>query len=183
MVGHAAVSGIHAFTTLETPPDVFVTSGHLIALIGLLGLYPALVARTPVLAWTALSVAAVALISWTVMTITQFLAFAGIVSSLDAVLPGSFFVVVLASTILTYVLFGTATLRESGSRTVGLLVLAPGILTVALVVDEAISGVTALDGLVIASGLALSMLALGYTLRRWERPTNTAAPIADVIAG
>lgn len=183
MVGHAALSGIHAFTNLPTPPDVFVTSGHLVALVGLLGVYPVLVTRPPAVAWTAISVALVALGSWAVMTITQLLAFAGVVSSLEGVLPGSFFVVVLASTILTYVLFGIATLRGNGSRTIGLLVLTPGGLTVALVVIEAISGVTAIHGLGIASGLALSMLALGFTLRRWDRPTKHAAPKADGITG
>ena len=181
LVGHAAMSAIHAFTDIATPPDVFVTTGHLVALVGLLGLYPALVVRTPRVTRAAGTVAAVALVSWAVMTVTRFFELAGIVSSLGETLPDVFFIVVLASTILTYVAFGVATLRiDDSSRTVGILVLAPGGLTAALVVDSALTGVSALDGAVIGGGLALSMLALGYTLRTWDRPTNHAAPAGDV---
>lgn len=181
LAGHAAISGLNAFTDLATPPDVFVTTGHLIALLGLAGIYSTLVTRTPKIARAAGVVGIVALASWTVMTVTQFLAAAGVVTSLGEVLPGVFFGVVLASTILTYLLFGVGTLRVEGSpRTVGLIVLAPGGLTVALVVDSAITGVTEFDGFVIGTGLALSMLALGYRLRTWNRLSTVATSTADV---
>lgn len=181
LVGHAAISAIHAFTDVATPPDVFVTTGHLVALVGLLGLYPALVDRTPIVTRAAGTVAAVALVSWAVMTVTRLFELAGIVSSLGETLPEVFFIVVLASTILAYAAFGVATLRiDDSSRSVGTLVLAPGGLTAALVVDSALTGVSALDGAVIGGGLALSMLALGYTLRTWDHPTNHAAPAGDV---
>lgn len=184
LAGHAVLSGIHAFTNLTTPADVFVTTGHLVALVGLVGLYPVLVDRTPTLARVAGGVVVVALASWFVMSVTQFLALAGIVPSLGEALPEAFFAVVLASTIVTYLLFGIATVRvDDRSRTVGTLVLAPGVLTVALVVDSVVTGVTALDGFVIGSGLALSMLALGYTLRTWEGPTDVPATAGDVTAG
>lgn len=150
LVGHTAMSAIHAFTDLATPPDVFVTTGHLVALGGLIGVYPLLVDRTPILSRAAGLVATVALVSWAVMTVTRFLELAGLVPSLGEALPDAFFVVVLASTILTYVTFGVAILRvDDGSRTVGLLVLAPGVLTAVLVVDSVLTGVTALDGAVI----------------------------------
>jgi hypothetical protein len=117
------------------------------------------------------------------MTVTRFFELAGIISSLGDALPEPFFLVVLAATILTYVLFGVATLRVDSSRTVGLLVLVPGLLTAALVVDSALTGVSALDGVFIGGGLALSMLALGYTLRTWDRPTDYAATAGDVTPG
>ena len=126
---------------------------------------------------------AVALVSWFVMTVTRLFELAGIVSSLGDALPEPFFIVVLASTIFTYVLFGVATLCVDSSRTVGLLVLVPGLLTAALVVDSALTGVSALDGVFIRGGLALSMLALGYTLRTWDRPTDYAATAGDVTPG
>lgn len=180
LVGHAAMSGIHAFTTLSTPPDVFVTTGHLVAIIGLFGLYPLLVSRTPTVTRVGGAVAVVAFVSWAVMTVTQFLAFTGVVESLDAVLPAIFFGIVLLSTILTYGLFGVAALRaDSESRQVGLLVLAPGALTVALVLDSAITGVTPLDGLVIGGGLALAMLALGFRLRNWDVPSEGVTAVGD----
>lgn len=184
LAGHAVMSGIHAFTNLSTPPDVFVTTGHFVALVGLVGLYPALVHRTPTLSRAAGAVAAVALLSWLVMTVTRFLSLTGSVSSLGEALPELFFLVVLASTILTYLLFGVAILRvDDNSWIVGALVLAPGGLTAALVVDSVISGVTALDGFVIGTGLALSVLAVGYTLRSWDRPTSDAVTAADATAG
>jgi hypothetical protein len=117
------------------------------------------------------------------MTVVRFFEFAGTVSSLNEALPETFFIVVLASTILTYVLFGVATLRIDSSRTVGLLVLVPGLLTAALVVDSALTGVSALDGVVVGGGLAMSMLVLGYTLRTWDRPTDHVASVGDVTPG
>ena len=183
LVGHAAMSAVHAFTDIPTPPDVFVTTGHFVALVGLLGLYPVLANGTRRLAWAAAAAGAVGLLSWFVMTVTRFFELVGIVSSLGDALPEPFFLVVLASTILTYVLFGVATLRVDSSWTVGLLVLAPGGLTTALVVDSALTGVSALDGVFIGGGLALSMLALGYTLRTWDRSTDHAASAGDITAG
>lgn len=183
LVGHAAMSAVHAFTDIATPPDVFVTTGHFVALVGLLGLYPVLANGTRRLARAAAAAGVVALVSWFVMTVVRFFELAGIVSSLGDALPETFFLVVLASTILTYVLFGVATLRIDRSRTVGLLVLIPGLLTVALVVDSALTGVSALDGVFIGGGLALSMLALGYTLRTWDGPTDHVASAGDVTAG
>lgn len=183
LVGHAAMSAIHAFTDITTPPDVFVTTGHLVALVGLLGLYPVFVNGTRRLAGAAAAAGAVALVSWFVMTVVRFFELTGIVSSLGNALPEAFFVVVLASTILTYVLFGVATLRIDSSRRVGLLVLVPGFLIAALIIDSTLTGVSALDGVFISGGLALSILALGYTLRTWDRPTDQVASAGDVIPG
>ena len=183
LVGHAAMSAVHAFTDITTPPDAFVTTGHFVALVGLLGLYPVLANGTRRLAQAAAAAGAIALVSWFVMTVTRFLELAGVISSLGDALPEPFFIVVLASTILTYVLFGIATIRVDSSWTAGLLVLAPGALTAALVVDSALTGVTDLDGVFIGGGLALSMLALGYTLRTWDRPTDHAASAGDITAG
>lgn len=184
LVGHAVVQGIKAFTDLAPPPDVFVTTGHLVALVGLVGLYPVLVDRMPTVARAAVAVTAIPLAGWVVMTGAQLLTVAGIVSSLTDPLPGSLLMLVPVSTILTYGLFGVATLRVGeGSRTVGLLVLAPAALIVVLLVDSAITGVSPLDGFLVGSGLALSMLAVGYRLRTWDRPVEHAAPTGDATAG
>lgn len=184
LVGHAAVMGIRAFTELATPPDVFVMAGHLIALVGLLGLSPALVERSPRLVWGATVVAAITLAGWAVMTGVRFLAVVGIAPSLSEVFPGVFFVLVLAAMVLTYALFGVATLRaDEQSRIVGLLVLAPGALLLVLIVDSALTGASAVDGVVIGGGLALSMLTLGYSLRTWRRPLNRGAPAGQQPTG
>ena len=184
MVGHAALLGVQAFTNLSTPPDVFGPAGHLVALFGLVGLYPVLAARTPTMARIAGAVTAVTLVSWFVMTVTRLLAIAGIVSAVSDVLPGVFFMLMFVSTVLAYLLFGVATIRmDDGSRIVGLLVLTPAVLISIVLVDSAITGVTALDGVVIGGGLALSMLSVGYTLRTWDRPTDSATPAGKVAAG
>lgn len=184
MIGHAALLGVQAFSKLSTPPDVFGPTGHLVALFGLVGLYPVLAARRPTVARIAGAVTAAALVSWFVMTVTRLLAIAGLVSAVGDVLPGVFFMLMFVSTILTYILFGVVTLRiDDGSRIVGLLVLTPAALIITVLVDSAITGVTALDGVVIGSGLALSMLTVGYTLRTWDRPTDNAAPAGTVAAG
>lgn len=183
-MGHATMLGIQAFSNLTTPPDVFGPAGHLVALLGLVGLYPVLADRTPTVARVAGVVASVALVSWAVMVVTRFLAVAGVVSSVSDVLPSIFFMLVFATTILTYVLFGVATLRVSdSSRVVGLLVLAPGVLILVALVGSTIASVTALGGLVIGGGLALSMLVLGHILRTWGRPADSATSAGTVTAG
>lgn len=177
------MSTVHAFTEIATPPDVFVTTGHFVALVGLLGLYPVLADGTRRLVRAAAAGGAVALVSWFVMTVVRFFELVGIVPSLGDALPEAFFVVVLASTVLTYGLFGVATLRIDSSWTVGLLVLVPGFLIAVLVIDSALTGVSALDGVFISGGLALSILALGYTLRTWDRPTDNVVSPGDVTPG
>lgn len=184
LLGHAAVQGITVFTDLAPPPDVFVTTGHFVALGGLIGLYPILVDRTPRLARAAGVVTVVPLVGWLVMTVTQFLTVAGVVSSLIDTLPGAVIMLVPVSTLLTYVLFGVATLRVGeGSRIVGVLVLAPAALIVALLAGSALTDASAIVGLVVGSGLALTMLALGYRLRTWHRPINRRATADQKITG
>ncbi len=183
VITHATVQAIDAFTAMTTPPDVFVTTGHLVALVGLLGLYPVLVDRTPRLARVAGAVAVVPLAGWVVMTVTKFLTVAGVVSSMTDVLPRAVIVVVLVSSMLTYALFGGATLRVGrDSRTVGLLVLAPAALFAVLLVAYAVMEMSAGLGIIIGGGFGLSMLALGYRLRSWDRPTGQTVSIADTTA-
>jgi hypothetical protein len=170
--------GIEAFTALSTPPDVFVTAGHLVALLGLVGLYPGLVERTPRLARSAVALAAVPAAGWVVMTVGQLLVVAGAWPSLSAVLPGAFFVGLLATSILAYGLFGAAALRTGrDSRRVGLLVLAPGGLMAVLLVDSALTGASAVDGLVLGGGMGAAMLALGVELRTWPVRTGATSPV------
>lgn len=183
VVTHAALMGVEAFTSLSTPPDVFVTAGHLVALVGLLGLYPGLVDRTPRLARVAVAVSAVPIAGWVVMTVGQLLVVAGAWPSLTEVLPGVFFLVLLGSSIVTYGLFGAATLRCGAvSRADGLLVLAPGLLMAVLLVDSAVTGLSALDGLIIGGALAASMLILGVRLRSWPERTGRMSP-GDLAMG
>lgn len=181
LVGHTMLLGVQAFSSLPTPPDLFGPAGHLVALLGLFGLYPTVADRTPILARIAGGVAIVGTGTWALLTGTRSLAVAGVVPSVSDVLPGVFFVVVFASTIFTYILFGVAALRvDSDSRLVGGLLLAPAALLVVVLVFSAISSVSAAGGVLVGSGLALSMVALGHTLRTWDHPTNQEVPTGDV---
>lgn len=182
LVGHAAVLGVQAFSALATPPDVFGPAGHLVALAGLFGLYRTVADGTPTTARVAGGVAAVALVGWAAMTVTRALAVAGAVPSLGDLLPGGVVALVFVSTVLTYVLFGVATLRN-GSRVVGLLVLAPGALILVALVASAVAGVAALGGFLVGGGLALTMLALGRTLRTRNRSGDHVLPAGDATAG
>jgi hypothetical protein len=179
MLGHAALAGVRAFTDVSTPPDAFVTVGHLLALVGLLGCYPLVADAAPTGPRGTIAVTTMAIGSWVVMTLAQFLVVAGVVASIDAVLPAAFFPLVLASTIATYGVFGVGALRLDGStRFVGALVLAPGMLLVVLVVVTAMGGGTARNGALVGGGLALSMLSLGYALRT-VAPRGATAPLVD----
>lgn len=181
--GHAAIRGIQALTDLATPADVFAPAGHLVAIIGLFGLYPMLTDRSPRSARVAVVVAMVPATGWALITISQLGDVIMLLSPQTAVLPEGFAIVVLLSTILTYLLFGVVSLHaEVHSRTISLLILAPAALLIVLIASAATMGVSALAGFVIGTGLSLAMLALGYTLRTWIRPTNTPLSVSDVIA-
>lgn len=183
VVTHAALMGIEAFTALATPPDVFVTMGHLIAFVGLLGLFHRIVGRTPRLARLALIVGIVATAGWSVMTVGKFAVVAGVWNSLNSAFPGVFFIGLLGCSILTYFLFGAASLLSGiGSRTVGLLVLAPGGLMTVLLLDSAITGLSTLDGFLIGGSLAISMMALGFKLRTLPERNETSS-LAGVVVG
>lgn len=181
LLGHAALAGVRVFTEMATPPDVFVTAGHCLALVGLLGLLPVLESGTPRLARAAGLVTVIALGGWSVMTLTQVLALAGVVTSIGTALPGSFVLTTLGATILAYGLSGVGTLRrDTWPPRVGVLVLAPGGLITAVGIVPRFTGGTALDSLVLGGGLAASMLTLGYTLRTWN---GRNAPTTSVETG
>lgn len=184
LVGHAAVLGMQAFSNLTVPPDVVGPAGHLVALLGLLGLSPALVERAPGTARVAGVVTAVALVGWVLLAVTRLLAVAGLVSPRSEVLPGAVFGLVFVSTVLAYGLFGAATLREGERSTlVGALVLAPAALLVVALVLSAVSAVSDAVGVVVAVGLAASVLALGRALRTRDEPVDRDVPASDVTTG
>lgn len=174
--------GLRAFSDLTTPPDPFGPAGHLLALVGLFGVYPVVVDRWPTLTRAAGGVAAVALVSWGVMTGTRLLAMFGTVGS--DLLPGAFVGLMFFSTVLAYVLFGVATARGSEwPWSVGLLVSAPGGLLFVVLVASAVTGVAALEGFVISVGLALAMVSLGYALRTGGAGTGRAERTDDLPVG
>jgi hypothetical protein len=183
VVGHATLLGVQAFTEMTTPPDLFAPLGHLVALVGLFGLYPALVDRSPTLTRAAAAVAAVPVVGWLVVSAAQVSEFAGVLSPPTGVLPGVVFPVVIISTVLTYVLFGVTSFRTGvRSRTVARRLLVPAGLFGGLIVSIAVVGASALVGFLFTGGLVVAYLAIGQSLWIETAPSDSETP-ADATAG
>jgi len=182
LVGHAIVWGVRVFTDANPPSGPFAASGHFVAVVGLILLYPVLADRTPVLARGAAVAAAVPAAGWFVVTAEQLVEVAGVLPPGATALPPAFYLVVLASTVVAYVLF-TVACRRAGvdSRTLGLLFLAPAVLLVTRVAARAVGSAVPPTGLVVGGGLALALLAIGFRLRTatsTDRGASAAGPAA-----
>lgn len=184
LLGHAAVMSVQAFTDVTVPADVFAPVGHLLALLGLVGLSPVVNDRTPTLARVGAVFAAVIAVSWAVVTVSILATTFGSQPPQIETHLGVFSILVLVSTVIPYVLFGVVTLRsDNASPNVGILLQVPAALLVVLLVDIAILGASPLDGVVIGIGLALSMLAIGFTLQGRETQADHTWPDGDVTPG
>lgn len=184
LLGHAAVLGIQAFTDMATPIDVFAPVGHLLALVGLVGLYPVFADRTPRLARAGVVLAAVVAVGWAAVTLSIVGTSLGGSSPQTEALLGILSIVVLTSTILPYTLFGVAVLRTHvARRAAGFLLLTPAILLTVLLVNIAILGASLLDGVVVGTGLALATLTIGFTLWAGRIPTPRPSSNGDVTPG
>jgi hypothetical protein len=183
VVGHAALLGVQAFTEMPTPPDVFAPLGHLVALAGLLALYPALADRTPTLARAAAIVAVVPAVGWLLIFAGQVGELVPVLSPLTGLLSGVVFVVVIVSTALTFVLFGVTSLRAGvRSRTVGRRLVIPGGLFGGLIASIVVTGGSALVGFLFTGGLVVAYSAIGRSLRIETAPTDGKTP-TDATAG
>lgn len=180
VVGHAAMMGVQAFTGMATPPDVFAPAGHLLVFGGLVGVYFTLVDRAPILARIGGICVVLGTVGFTAIT-------AGNLATLVGIETPSWFamftVLAIIGMIPGFLAFGVASLRtDVHSRTVGLLLLAPAALFLVLIVEVLVLGASAIGGLIIGSGLALTHLAIGYSLRTGTSPTDNAPPAGDVTA-
>lgn len=165
LVGHAAIWGIRVFTDLRPPTGLFAALGHLIAGVALVTLYPMLTDRIPSLSKGIVIAAAMPVVGWFVITAEQLIETAGILPPRAIPLPSVFYIGVLVSTITAYVLFTVACRRAGLFRSFYPLLLAPAILPVAWFTAQFVGRATELIGFFIVVGMALSMLAIGYTLR------------------
>lgn len=165
IVGHAAIRGIEAFTDLPPPVDVFGPAGYLLALVGVLGLYPSLTDRAPKTARVGLAVAAIPLAGWIVITAGSVGEIAGLIESSGAVPPGVFFAGHIVAMIVTYGVFGVAVFHCGRQpRAVGVLLLLVPVLFVGMMAGAALIGDVAAGSFVIGSLLAGTHLAIGYAL-------------------
>lgn len=175
LVPFAALLAYEAVTNTAAPEDVFGPPGFFFAMLGLLGLYPSFVRRTPRLARAGVVAAAVAAVGWSAVTATSVGEAVGALPPLEA-FGALGLVVVLAAGVpmlLAYLSFGVASLRtDAYSRTLGFLLLAPPAIFAVMLVGGAATGGSALGAAILSSGQAISHLAIGYTL--WTGGTSTA---------
>lgn len=180
IVGHAVIRGIEAFTEMSVPADVFGPAGYLVALVGLFGLYSALVEEEPTFARAAAVVASAPLVGWVVILAWSLGEVAGVLIPQSAVFPGAFFMVHIVTVVLTYVLFSVASLRaDVHVRTIGFLLLAPPLLFVVMIMGGTIMGYSAGGAFVVGTGQALVHVAVGSVLRT-DHPSGSAAATGDV---
>ncbi len=190
LVVFSALLGYEAVTNAAAPEDVFGPPGFLFAMVGLLGLYPALADRSPRLARVSAIVAAVSAVGWLVITALAFGEAAGVVAPLEDF--GATGVVVLLAAgvtmVLAYLSSGVAVLRTGvHSRTLGLLVLAPPVIFGVMLSQAALAAqfglfseaTMAWSAVVISGGQAVAHLGVGHLLRIEGVPADRAASRAD----
>lgn len=178
----AASTGVRTFTAAVVPVvhDVFGPAGFFVGVLGLLGLYPTLADRTPTLARAAAAAAVVPLVGWFAIAAIGVGDAAGVLPDASIVLPGVAFVAVFLTTILAYGLFGAASLRGAvPSRTVGVLLLAPAALILALILGMGVVPAAGWIEFIIDAGHALSHLAIGFALGAAGVPTDPPAPAPE----
>lgn len=183
VVGHAAIRALEAFTTVTPPPDVFAPLGYLVALVGLVTLYPSLVDRSPYVTRIATVLAAIPLVGWSGFAVTGLLELVEVAPALVAPLPAEWFVVHMAALILTYGLFALACLRSGTlGRAVGLLLFAPPLLFIVMLAAAAVLGYSAVGAFVVGGAQAIVHVGVGAAL--WvRRPAVESAPAVDATTG
>lgn len=164
------------------PPDLgqaFIAAGWTAAFVGVLGLYPDLAERRRWLARAGAVFAAVGVVVFAAMAVVVVVFTAGIVDGDFATLVPIFLPGVVFGSVLGFLTFSVASLRSGvHSRAVGVLLLLPAIsVVVNIATPSAASGRAAIT-LGIVSGLALTMLAIGYLLRTGKALTGRAEPTA-----
>lgn len=182
-VGHMAVRGIEAFTTMPTPVDVFGPAGYVAAILGLFGVYPTLADRTPSLSRIAAFLATVTAPAWALISGWNVGEAAGILPPQTDVVPAQFFFVVIVSTLLMYLLFGFASLRAGGvhTRAFGLLLMMPGGLFILLIVGSVTLPVNAaVGGVIIGGGQAIVHGSIGGMLLTGRTRTDHVDPSTDL---
>lgn len=177
-VAATVVTGTEHFLLLG---EVFVAAAWIAALIGLLGLYPALANRSR---WLSRSGAVCAVIGVVVFTIlgglSLFYYAAGI--PLEEVNTTIFIPGVLVGSVLGFILFSAASLRtDVHPRSVGILLLVPAVLVVMNILRFIAGYEAATITLVVVIGDAVAMLAIGYLLRTGSAPTGReeVEPVTD----
>lgn len=177
VAGHGAIKAVEAFTHIAPPPDVFGPAGYLLAVVGMLTLYPALSDETR-LARVAATVAVVPAAGWVAILALTVGEYLGVTAGVTA---GLLMFAHAMALFATYVLFAVASLRSDvHPNAVGVLLLMPAVLLVAIFAGAAI-GASAVGAFLVGTGQAVVHLSVGAVLPTGvDRPDHaTAGAAAD----
>lgn len=178
LIVYASLNGMWAFADLATR-ETGVEFGYVLGFLGLLGLYPSLVHGSP---WITRVGAAAAICGIAGITAISAIEVAQLVGITSGHLPAFplFAILALVGFILGYLSFGVAILRTGRySKSIGYLVLIPGLIVVFMVVHIAVGYASALTAFVISAGEAMAHLAIGADLRTESNRTARGAPSRD----
>lgn len=187
LIVFAALLGYEAFTNASAPEDIFGPPGFFLAMVGLLGLYPALADRTPRLARISVIGAMVGALGWLLITLFVVTEVLGILPALEEMgVVGAILILVSGiAMVLAYVGGGVASLwADLHSRYLGLFLLAPPAIFGVMLTQAILFAqfglfsetIMAWSAVVLSGGQALSHVAIGYLLRAKPIPTDRAEP-------
>lgn len=191
LVVFAALLGYEGVTGTSAPEDIFGPPGFFLAMVGLLGMYPALADRTSRLARISATGAAIAAVGWLLITVFSIIEVVGILPALEEMGVFGDAIILLSGVamILAYVGTGVASLRtDVYSWILGLLVLAPPVIFGVMLLQAVLFAqfglfsetIMAWSAVALSGGQALAHLAIGYVLRTKGTPTDPVESSADV---
>lgn len=176
LVSFAVSLAVRGILDGSAPSNIFGGLGYMLAFLGLLGLYPGLADRSPRLARVGAVFAALGTVGFALTFVAGVTEFVGIdvpawVS--DAQLLN------IIGLVLGFLTVGIASLRtEAHSRVIGLLLLVPAIVFAVNIVRVGVLGpfTPSWAPFLLGSMQALTMLAIGYSLRTEPARTGRAEP-------
>lgn len=173
-------------TDTEVTRGVFAPAGMAVAFVGMLGLYPSLVDRTPWVARAGALFAAVGIVGMVGRLVAAGGQLVGIYDAAPAWVD-PFQLPFLIGIVLGFITFGVAIVRtDVYSRTVGLLLMVPGILFPVVLATVIVFGGGDFPYVihVLHNGAdTLVLLGVGYLLRDKTIPTNHPEQTADTTRG
>lgn len=178
LIVYASLNGLSVFADLATK-ESGVEFGYVLGFLGLLGLYPSLVHRSPWLVRSGAAAAISGIVGITAISAVEVAQLVGITLGTPSAWP-LFVFLALVGFILGYLSFGVAILRTGRySKSIGYLVLIPGIIVVFMFVHIAVGFASDLTAFVISAGEAMAHLAIGATLRTESSQTARDVPSND----
>lgn len=186
LAGYATLNGLAAFTGTAYPAveDVVGPGGFVLGFLGVLGLYPLLVRRSPKLARVAALFVSLGAVGFSVITASNLGRLVGVVPDQ----PWSFFPVLLGMVAIGmipgYLTVALASLRAGVfPRHLSLLLALPALIFGTMAIGALTGSPTQTGAFLISSGQAVVILTLGYTLRSGPGPGAHEASAADLTAG